>query len=254
MSITAITPTGDRPLAFGLCQIWMASQTRKPDQWLVIDDGIQPLEQLTPMEYIRREPQPGEPKPTLTANLRTALPFIKGDQILIIEDDEYYAPGYAEMLAGALNTYLVAGISRSKYYHLPSGRYQQIGNATHASLAQTGFQSAFLPDFAALLNGDSYLDLRIWRKAGPRGFLWTDGPGGSLYTGIKGLPGRAGIGLGHSTRMYTRIDTQDRATLRRWAPGGAQFYMDILRGTLNAGNYKSYFSEIGFKWTPRSPE
>jgi len=37
--ITAITPTGDRPLALALCQQWMDAQTVRPDQWIVVDDG-----------------------------------------------------------------------------------------------------------------------------------------------------------------------------------------------------------------------
>jgi hypothetical protein len=253
MSITAITPTGDRPLAFALCQIWMAKQTRQPDQWIVVDDGAAPLEPLGTMEYIRREPQPGEPKPTLIANLLTAVPKIKGDQIIFIEDDEYYAPHYLERIGMALAAFEVAGICRSKYYHLPTGKYIQIGNAGHASLAETGIRVSFLPDFTALLTGDSYLDMRIWRKAGSRGILLQDNDR-PLYLGIKGLPGRPGIGAGHKPAMYgTRMDTRDRSVLRRWIPGDFQIYLDIITGVLTEANYKDYFQSRDFSWTAKSP-
>jgi hypothetical protein len=230
--LTAITPTGDRPLAFDLCQLWMRNQTRKPDQWLVIDDGQAPLKPRIPMEYVRRQPQPGEPKPTLILNLAAAVPLIKGDRIIVIEDDEYYAPGYAECLDAVLEHHQVAGILQSKYYHLPTGKFMQIQNRSHASLAETGFQISFLPEFQALLTGDTYLDMRIWRKAGARGFLFSD-EDNPLYLGIKGLPGRPGIGAGHKAAIYPKTDSPDRRVLRQWIPRDFQIYLDFLNGSLN---------------------
>lgn len=244
MSITAITPTGDRPLAFALCQLWMKNQTRQPDQWLVIDDGNTPSDYLMrPMEYIRRTPQPLEPKPTLLVNLATGIPLIRHEQIIFIEDDEYYAPEYIETMAGALAQHQVAGISHSKYYHLPSGKYLQIGNGSHASLAQTGIRYSFLPEFNPLLRGDTYLDMRIWKQAGPRGFLFRDQIR-PLYLGIKGLPGRPGIGAGHGEKLYRAKDA-DRSILKRWIPRDHGIYLDIAKGTLTQENYKSYFSAKG---------
>ena len=58
--ITIITPTGDRPLASGLLRdYWMKNQTIKPDQWIIVDDGINTFDtSLLPdyAEYIKREP------------------------------------------------------------------------------------------------------------------------------------------------------------------------------------------------------
>jgi hypothetical protein len=154
--ITAITPTGDRPLAFELCKRWMAGQTRKPDQWIIVDDGKEPIPRFVdrdfnPLElfcYVRREPRRDDPSFTLDLNLKAALPHIDGDKILIIEDDEYYAPGYIAEMARRLDSFEVVGICQSKYYHLPTGGYRQIGNTGHASLAETGFRKSFLPFFS----------------------------------------------------------------------------------------------------------
>jgi len=245
--ITAITPTGDRPLAFALCKRWMETQTVRPDQWIVVDDGKVPMGPSPMMEYIRREPKPDDPPHTLNLNLKTALPYIKGEKILIIEDDEYYAPTYVETIAKKLDSYEVVGISRSKYYHLPTGGHARHGNTMHASLAQTSFRRSFLPVLAHLTSHKikNYIDICIWQKAlaEQRGYLFVDEPV-SLYAGIKGLPGRAGIGIGHDEAMYKGGGDAAWATLKRWVPLDWQVYVDIVNGVLTKDNIAAYFPQI----------
>ena len=254
--ITAITPTGDRPMAMSLCQRWMTNQTMRPDQWLVVDDGQVPFVPFVPMEYVRREPRAGDPKHTLAINLLQAIPLIKGDKILIIEDDEYYAPNYVEEMAKRLDTGTIAGITQNRYYHLPTGGYYMMHNMGHASLAQTAFTSAFIPTFKGAVEASmfvDFLDIRIWRMAkqslvrsfkfgsralttrgrtvgqAPKGdlvlFSDADAP---LYVGIKGLPGRNGIGMGHNPGMYPNRDTSGRRVLRQWMPLDYQVYLDAM--------------------------
>jgi len=253
--ITAITPTGDRPLAMSLCERWMTNQTVKPDQWIVVDDGKTPIVPSVPMEYVRREPCAGDPKHTLAINLLQAIPLIKGDKILIIEDDEYYAPNYIEEMAKHLDGSKIAGITQNRYYHLPTGGYYMMHNKGHASLAQTAFTSAFIPTFRGAVEASmfvDFLDIRMWRMAkqslnhsfkfGGRAlttrsrvgqlqkseltlFSDADRP---LYVGIKGLPGRAGIGMGHNPGMYPNRDTSGRRVLRQWMPQDYQVYLDAM--------------------------
>jgi len=231
--ITAITPTGDRPLAFALCQHWMKNQTIQPDQWIVVDDGKVPLRPFIPMQYIRREPCRTDPKHTLIENLEAAIPYIKGSEIIIIEDDEYYAPGYIERITLELKKHEVVGMGKSRYYHLPTGGNRQINNLGHASLAETGFRRSFLPEFIDLLkNKGSFLDLNLWKKAksSGRGIVFTNEES-PLYVGIKGLPGRTGIGRGHDPSFYSS-DSLDktRQVLRSWIPNedDLNIYMDII--------------------------
>lgn len=244
-TITVITPTGDRPLAFALCRHWMANQTRKPDQWLVVDDGKTPLTPTTGMQYIRREPRPDDPQHTLSLNLATAFPLIKGDKILFMEDDDYYAPGYIDEMARHLESHEVVGIIQAKYYYLPTGGYRTHSNFSHCSLSETGFRNSFLPELQGILREreKTDIDLRIWRKVGRRGFRFNDS-NKPLYLGIKGLPGRTGIGIGHNPAMYQNIkDSADRAMLKKWAPGDSQIYLDILSGKLTSENHRSYFPD-----------
>lgn len=234
-TITAITPTGDRPLAFRLLREWMQNQTRRPDQWLVVDDGQIPMTPADGFEYVRREPGGSETGNTLNLNISAALPHVTGDKILIIEDDEYYAPGYVEEMARRLDGHEVVGIGDSRYYHLPTGGHMTNGNARHASLAQTGFRRSFLPAFESCLAPDGtprWLDDRLWSLANAKGinreiFVDNDVP---LYVGIKGLPGRGGIGIGHKQAVYRSHDDADRAMLRRWIPRDFQVYLDVLAG------------------------
>lgn len=248
-TITAITPTGDRPLAFRLCREWMANQTRRPDQWIIVNDGNdRPTEEdiawfnrnIPGSVMVRREPGGSDPLITLNLNLKAALPYITGDKILIIEDDEYYAPGYVAEMARRLDSHEVVGICRSKYYHLPTGGYETYGNVRHASLAETGFRASFLPTFESLLqtkDGPRWLDDLMWThikategKPGKVNSLLFVDDKTPLYVGIKGLPGRNGIGSGHKTTMYHVHDGADRAQLRAWVPGDYQVYLDVLEG------------------------
>jgi len=240
--ITCITPTGDRPLAFALCRKWMLHQTVKPSQWIVVDDGENPMIPTGNFQYVRREPRSDDPKHTLNRNLATALPLITGDKIFIIEDDEYYAPEYIEEMSRRLDQHEVVGLRDYKYYHLPTGGYIVNANHTHANLAETAFRNSFLYEMREILNvADTFIDLRIWQKIGSRGYRFDDS-GKSLFLGIKGLPGRAGIGIGHNPAMYRNIkDTADRGMLKKFAPKDYQIYLDILTGKLTSENYQSYF-------------
>jgi hypothetical protein len=242
--ITAITPTGDRHLALSLCSLWMRGQTVCPDQWIVVDDG---KEEYRPpqCEYIRREPSPDDPKHTLHVNILTALPYVRGDKIIIIEDDEYYAPNYIQVMSEKLDKYKLVGIGWAKYYHLPSRGYARHANIAHASFAQTAMRSELLDTLAACakMKNHDYLDVRLWRKFGgnivvgnglPVGWenkinkdvcVFDDEPH-PLYVGIKGLPGRKGIGVGHRSTTYKQID-KDLSVLKKWIPDDYFYYEDL---------------------------
>ena len=232
VNITAITCTGDRIETFRLCSKWMSEQTVKPDQWLIIDDGKDPLCPPDGAEYIRREPKISDPKPTMLLNLKTVIPLIKGDIILFFEDDEYYAPTYIEEMSRKFEKYEIVGIAPSRYYHLFSARYMDSGNLHHASLAQTGFRKSFLPEFESLLNGNQFVDARVWGKANGKGFLFSDADN-PLYVAMKGMPGRAGIGNGHFNLGDLNPDSPSMDTLRKWIPNKEHFDIYFNLSTAN---------------------
>ena len=242
MTVTVITPTGDRQLAFSLLQKWMKAQTKQPDQWVVVDDGKVPTVPSMSMQLVRRFPQQTDPKFTLALNLKTAFPLVKGDVVLIMEDDEYYAPEYIDTMVRALDSHVITGIAKAKYYHLPTGGYYQNANDRHASLAETAFRTSILPEISRIVNekDDPFIDIRIWKKFLPLGKLFED-TNLPLYCGMKGLPGRAGIGGGHNPAMYrNRKDGADRAMLKAWVPGDYRVYMEALYLTLAGKTETNY--------------
>jgi hypothetical protein len=212
MNITGITCTGDRPECMSLLLKWITRQTKQLSQWIIIDDGKVPLNVSNLPEYVhyyRREPQITDPSHTLIMNLCKAFTFVFGDAVLFIEDDEYYSPKYVETMDSFLSNYPIVGICFAKYYFLPTAKWAIIGNHVHASLAQTGIQTSFISEVNEVLEGNPYLDMRIWAKAKGRGYLFNDGNTGCLYLGMKGMPGRKGIGTGHNgLSRYYKPDIQ----------------------------------------------
>lgn len=216
----------------------MSQQSLKPDQWIVVDDGFTPMDKRGLPSYgcyVRRLPKVCDPKHTLVVNVAEALPLIEGDRVLFWEDDEYYAPKYIEEMDKWLNQFPLVGIGWAKYYHLYTGGYIQNSNSQHASLAQTAFTSQVMPLIQKCVDmgmEKDWLDCNIWREAkkqGIRHVVIRENEGESLFVGMKGLPGRFGIGIGHNTTSYTRHDTKDREVLKKWCPKDYQIYLDLIK-------------------------
>ena len=195
--ITAVTCTGDRPLAFDLCRYWMSRQTRQPDQWVVVDDGAIPM--VSPPEgctYVRRA-HDEDGHNSLAQNILAAIPEIKGNIIMFIEDDDYYRPDYIETIYNKMWSSCVEplfGQSLAVYYNVKYRWWMQHPNRTHASLCQTAMYDDALPTLKAICEASpKFIDLDLWRQL--KGDLFDDPI--KYCVGIKGLPGRGGIGMGH---------------------------------------------------------
>lgn len=205
--ITLITPTGDRYLAFKICEMWMSRQTMPYNQWIVVDDGItRHVPATLSQDVITRKRGPNEPPHTLHLNILEALPHIKYNKILIIEDDDYYAPGYIAHMAKMLGHAHIAGQGQSIYYNIRDRNIRRLQNREHVSFCQTGFTNYNIEKLeqAAKIVSTAYakgqalpmLDILFWRNAAGKRTIETGTK--KLCIGIKGLPGRTGIGMGHS--------------------------------------------------------
>lgn len=235
-TITVITCTGDRPETFGLCQRWMEQQTRKPDQWIVVDDGKIPLHVIQEpfMKYLRREPQPDDPPHTLNTNIAYALKHVAGDIILFFEDDDYYAPRYIETMDRIMTNYpecQIAGYANAKYYHVPTGKYFIHKNRLHASLAQTAIRRDSLSVLKKCCETKTVmpLDMLLWSQVSEDKRIMAHDTD-HLFCGIKGMPGRGGISSGHTgyEQYYSIIDTPDRRVLKEWVPDNFRYYLEIV--------------------------
>ena len=200
MTLTVLTPTGARPEAFAACVEMMLAQTHEgPVRWIVVDDGEQPMP--TPevdgwkVLHIRPEPiwQPGQN--TLARNILAGLPHCT-DRVVIVEDDDAYAPWWLTRCAERLNEADLIGEGHSLYRHRVSGRTQDMGNGNHASLCSTAMKGPTVDALRrACEQGPTGIDLRLWRDFTGSKRLYRPEPRG--VTGIKGWPGRPGIGVGH---------------------------------------------------------
>jgi hypothetical protein len=226
--LTLITPTGDRTQAFALCERWIRRQTAwlVVAQWFVVDDGARPTPVTHNQEHVRRLPEPGEGH-TLVKNLRLALSLpIRGSKILFIEDDDWYGPEYLATMSRLLDADPLVGEGNAHYYNLKTRQWAYMHNAGHASLCQTGVTLQAVAFFASILDQSKtpFVDMTLWQTWRGKRRIFTMPDDHPLSVGIKGMPGRAGIGSGHRPDFPGMEDAPDLARLRLWLGADADHY------------------------------
>lgn len=232
-AVTLITPTRDRPEAFALCERWISRQTVRPFQWIVVDDGDVPINPTMGQDYVRREPS--EKVNTLPENLLAALPLVKGRVVVMVEDDEWYAPDYVERMARGLAQAPLGGERHARYYHVGDRAWREKlpNQRQHCSLCRTGFSADLIPRMVeacevSKLLGDPFVDMRFWGVnpgcSGPVPSSVNVSIDRPLSIGIKGLPGRGGLGSAHRPGSLPKKDPTG-AKLVEWIGEDAQFYL-----------------------------
>jgi glycosyltransferase involved in cell wall biosynthesis len=199
MSISIITPTADRPLAFALCERWIARQSIPFDEWIVADGGHTPARCTMGQTHIVDQRPPGAAN--FANNLLNGIAHAKGDVCLIIEDDDWLAPTHIESIVAALDRpyALIAGPDRQHYYHVGARVHRTMSNPRHASLCQTGIRRGAMPLIETIVkrclaDGKFSIDFELWLAISTAQQQRTSA---DTCVGIKGLPGQAGLGIGH---------------------------------------------------------
>lgn len=198
VGLTLITPTGARPAAFALCERYMAAQSYTgPLQWIVVDDCLPWTEVTMGQLSILPRPiwQPG--MNTQSRNMLAALPHIRNEFVAVIEDDDFYHPHYLQTVYDMLTKAELVGLSKALYYNVRTRTYRQHKNVKHSSLCTTAFRREVIPTLEKVcLAGSKWIDISLWEEW--RGSKTLREPGSPpLSVGVKGLPGRPGIGRGH---------------------------------------------------------
>lgn len=206
--IALITPTGARPDQIRLCAEFMKKQTFTGDVlWILIDDADPETTHVINDNFRkgwtieRYFPYPKWKLGTNTQarNLTVGINAVKDldvEAIFIIEDDDYYSPSYLEGMINAIKGYDVAGQLMTIYYDVVVKGWLRNGNRSHLSLFQIAFTKAMIPKFLrAMEMSNKFIDMNFCRLTidEKRNFF----NGKDLAIGIKGMPGRAGIGRGH---------------------------------------------------------
>lgn len=250
--LTLITPTRDRPECMELAEEWLIRQDYEGHlQWIIVSDGDQgfmhPFEKCVTHEGLLKidaqvvtRPPSDEGRTSLPSNLLHVLDRVDADRVVIWEDDEWYRRDYLRWCEAALSGGDIAGEVVAAYYHLPARRWEEAEVWNQASLARTCFWSDALPAFkrcceAAKAAGEPFVDLYFW---GLRGNVegvdklrklpyWRRPPGA---VGMKGLPGRAGLGARHNPNSVKNQDDENLTKLREWiGDEDANVYADLMK-------------------------
>lgn len=201
-----LTTTGARPVAWRMCREWMKRQTYTGAvHWIIVDDGQFPqstsdIKQGWDVTVIRPEPHWKPGQNTQYRNLLAGLEVVDDYiPLAIIEDDDWYHPEWLSHCSKIIRDKVIAGESNNRYYNIRDRTYKRHLNAPDkASLCAT----------VMVWDGTKALREQLQTGRAHRRFvdmsLWAEVGGGeniaevTEYTvGIKGYPGRGGIGGGH---------------------------------------------------------
>ena len=220
--LTLLTATGARPEAWAICERLMARQDYAgPVRWVIVDDGptAQPVAFQRAgwtLEVVRPDPPWQRGQNTQARNLAAGLEVIgPGEHVQLLEDDDYYAPGWLSAVAGWLESADLVGESYARYFNVSTGLGHVHRNNQHASLCATACKGEGLVAFRkSVSHRRIFIDTDLWaRFSGPKRLHRAN-----LTVGIKGLPGRGGIGGGH------RKDYGTPMNLREWLGEDASIY------------------------------
>jgi hypothetical protein len=216
--IGLITPSGGRREQINICEKLMKRQTYQGDVvWVIVDDCIPQTIDTISNDFrknwtiIKIYPIPSwqngqnTQARNIVEGIQTLIdkyPESEIEAIFIIEDDDYYRPVYLERMMANFGSYDLIGEINTIYYNVVYRRHITNLNNIHASL----FQTAFKYNVIDILNkcfSDTFIDCILWYKVTNKYLFYEN----DLAIGIKGLPGRYGIGGGHENSTYMTPDT-----------------------------------------------
>jgi glycosyltransferase involved in cell wall biosynthesis len=198
MRISAITPTADQPMGIRLLERYMARQTVHPDEWIVADDGDITATLTMGQTHVVRH-RAAEGGASLAGNILAALEHVTGDVVVIFEHDDDYMPDHIETQLRYLRDGKKAtGSAWQRYYNVATRQWVVMRNIGSA-LCNTAFTADLIPAMRAAANkaierGSYGIDRLFWDSL-PEPCKAVHNV--NTVVGIKGLPGRKGLGSGH---------------------------------------------------------
>lgn len=214
--IGLITPTGGRKRQIQMLSVFMSNQDYKGKVlWVVVDD-VCPIscnfineKNFKPeWQIVKVFPSPiwKEGQNTQARNLLAGIAEVEKhnlEAIFIIEDDDYYPPNYLSEMLKHLEGFDLAGETGSIYYNIKQKGWWVCKNVKHASLFQIVMKPNVLPILRTICRKCvKLIDIKLCQEVTNKN-LFKAKP---IAVGIKGLPGRAGIGIGHSDRKQFNPD------------------------------------------------
>jgi hypothetical protein len=196
--LTVITPSGGRPEALAMLAQYLNAQTVREFCWIICDD----CDPESPVPLMRAgiavtviRPR-WRWQPGMNTHAASLLELIgkANDPVVHCEDDDVYLPEHLETMAAALESAELVGQRVSYYWNAATRRYKAIPGSRHASLGASAMRGRAVRLLASICaRQQTRLDIDLWTAfVGDRKLLDT-----CTAVGIKGLPGRGGIGIGH---------------------------------------------------------
>ena len=221
--LTAVTPTGGRPEALRRLTEYMNRQTLERFCWVIVDDcdpasEVPKVRKGILLDVIRPDWRWVEGSNTQARSVAEGLASLDG-KVAIVEDDDCYSPHHLANISAELDRFDLVGERVSRYYNVATKRYRVIPSERHASLCSVGVKGEALEWLYAICkSGSRRIDIDLWQQfKGKKRLLESHN-----VTGIKGLPGRGGIGVGHRETFGEPDPTG--AMLRQWLGDDADNY------------------------------
>ena len=225
--LTLLTATGARPEAWAICEKMALRQTYKGSvHWIIVDDGKDPQpitfqRENWKLSVIMPQPSWSPGQNTQARNLMEGLRLVSNaDRLVIWEDDDAYHPQWLERVDQWLDRHDLVGEAPARYYNVQSKRFRRLQNNQHSSLCSSAMKGDAIERFRRELKpGIQFIDINLWRNfRGSQALYPTE-----MVVGIKGMPGRGGIGMGHKVEFKGDVD-KDGSVLRQWTEQNADLY------------------------------
>jgi hypothetical protein len=219
-----LTLTSDRPVAFALCERWMAAQSFKSwDEWVVVDDGVEPANTTMGQTHIRL-PNIAGGLSSFRRNLEVGLGHTANAGILcFIEDDVWYRNDYLSSMISGLDYADIAGSAHCRDYSVSRRMYRVCSNMNHASLCQTAIRKVASKILMSIVeeNDKPYLDKILWDVMASERYTRMLFPDSQRSVNMKNMPGKAGL-IGHGVMRGFYDD--DCSVLSEWLGSDYKFY------------------------------
>ncbi len=185
--VTVLTVTRDRQALFALHEKMLNNQTFQNFQWVVVDDGKEPVGPARACKYIRREHDPKK-RFTHRENLLAGLKEWNGGIIIFMEDDDFYPPEYlAETVKLARSSTGLFGWKNATYYW-PLEKHRLVNQREDLCItALSGCHFRHRDRFIDIVRSceGNFVDIDLWHKFADK--TMRKYPGETIPIGIKGL-------------------------------------------------------------------
>ena len=204
---------------------------------MIVDDGIEPLQinPSIPFTVIHPENKWRLGDNTQKRNMLIAMNECKGDIIAVIEDDDWYGPDYLSTMIDHLSHgFAVVGLSNVPYYNIMYKKYKNLKNGSFSPMGMTVFKRSAINTLRAILSTyDNRFDVRFWKTLTvPRNLISPIVNKKPIAVGIKGVPGRPGLGIGHNcSDPGWQNDLATMSTLETWIGADSEEYRKIYTTT-----------------------